>query len=194
MLFAVALILSFGIQRLKTEKFDFNMFVRKHLPSALYAYFQTISLCYKLILSTLLEPLLCTAQLDGIFVMLRNQSVTCYTDHWKHAVLPYMLPLAVLYCAILPVLFYSNRNNMNSPEFQKYFGFLINSYRSETYWSEFILVLKKALFLLVPEFVALKFSSSMKLFSSIIILIVFQIHLQYFQPYAQQILNRLSQQ
>lgn len=130
--------------------------------------------------------------------MLRDPSVQCYSDHWKSVVLPFIVPLGLLYGLCLPLgislLLYSNRNAINSPRFQSNFGFLTKSYRADVYWYELVLVLKKALFLLIPDFIALKYSSSMKLFASIVILIVFQILLQHFKPYDKSVLNRLAQQ
>lgn len=198
-LFLMALLVSGVVEYIrKNSAFSPSLFISTHLPSAVYGYFQIIILFYTLIVSTLLEPFLCSAQVDETFIMQRNPSVQCYSDLWQRNVLPYVVPLGLLYFIVLPfvVLFllYWNRGKTDLPMFQNYFGFLTKSYRREVYWYEVAVVLKKVLFMTVPEFLALKFSMSMKLFASVLILVFFHIHFQHFQPYSQEILNRLSQQ
>jgi hypothetical protein len=198
-IFLMVLLVSAVLQKMRLRNaFDWGVFVSKRLSSAVYGYLQLISILYTLMVSALLEPFLCSAQVDGTYTMLRNPSVQCYTDIWQRNVLPYLIPLGLLYCVALPfglfVLLFLNRHKTDSANFQNYFGFLTRSYRREVYWYELAVILKKVLFITVPEFLALNFSMSMKLFSSILILVFFHIHFQLHQPYSQENLNRLTQQ
>lgn len=163
-----------------------------------YGYFQTVNVLYTLLIAALLEPFFCIAQVDGTYTMSANPSVQCYSDTWKHKVLSYFVPLGCLYGLVFPVrvfvVLYFNRKTIDSARFENFFGFLTNSCRREMYWYELEVILNKVVFMLVPEFLALKFSLSLKLFSSTIILVAFHMNLQHFKPYNQEILNKLSLQ
>lgn len=145
-------------------------------------YFQAINVFYTLIISAVVEPFLCSPQNDGSYMMVKNPSVQCFSDDWKKVLYFYIIPMGILWGLLLPVatsiLLFKNRRRIESPYFLNYFGFLTQSYRPELYWYEMIMILKKVLFMIVPEFLALKSFMSLKLLSSVIILISFQVHFE----------------
>lgn len=165
--------------------------------SFIYGYLQSIVIIYTLLMSTLVEPFFCLAQADGTYTMVKNPSIQCYSDSWNQNVYKNVFPFGFLYGILIPLglslVLYIYRKDIDSSNFKSRFGFLTSSYRRECYWYELVAIGKRVLFMLLPEFIALRFSTSIKLFTSLIILIVFQIHFGYFQPCNEEILNILSQ-
>jgi hypothetical protein len=132
---------------------------------------------------------------DGTSVMAKNSSVQCFSSTWKMHVYSYVIPFGVLYGLVVPAflsyILYTNRGNIESESFQNSFGFLTKRYRRDVYWFELVTILRRVLFLLVPEFLGLRFSMSMKLFASMLISIAFQMYFSSVKPYKVSALNEL---
>lgn len=87
-IFLMILLLSAVLQKIRMQNsFDPTLFISKHFSSAIHGCFQIIIIFYTLIVSILLEPFLCFAQVDEAFIMLRNSAVQCYTGIWRNSYL-----------------------------------------------------------------------------------------------------------
>jgi hypothetical protein len=170
--------------------------IKNGLDPYIYGYLMILNVLYTMILAAIFEPLFCFSQPDGTLTMVKNPAVECYSSEWQFNVYAFLIPACIFYAFIVPTalirLLYKNRTKIQDPKFISRYGFLVNSYKHNLYWYEIVLIFKKVLFVIVPEFLAIKVSISIKQYSGLIILIGFLMIDQIMLPYKGENENRLS--
>lgn len=113
---------------------------------------------YTLVISASIQPLNCILQSDGTYLMGRNPSEFCYTDEWYSSiggVIFFIFVYAGIFPICLAIFYWKNNKNLDSIEFISQFEVLMKPYRRGCYWWEIVVMIRKAAFVAVLDFLDL---------------------------------------
>ena len=122
----------------------------------IYASVSVCSFSYTFLLKTTCEPLNCIERLDKKWVMRHAPSIFCYEPAWETR-LPLVILNLILYLVVCPllliwILFYYKVQDKRCVDFLEKFGRLTIPYRTNFYWWELIIILRKAIFVVIIDF------------------------------------------
>jgi hypothetical protein len=150
---------------------------------------------YTLVISATVQPLNCTKQTDGTYLMTKNPNQNCYTDQWRKdlgGVIFFLLLYAFFFPAGLAYLFWKNKDNLDTADFAVRFGTLVRPYRRGCYWWELVTMLKRAGFVIVLDFLQIGSSRFTVYYVALCTLFFFLWVDIAFAPYATRDYNRFS--
>jgi hypothetical protein len=136
--------------------------------------------------SSALGPFVCISRDDGTHSIAKYPSQRCYDQEWKQNVAPALLFLfgfSVIFPVSLMFMFFLNRKKVSSDEFVVRYGLLIQPYRNEYYYWEFIVVIKRCIIVMLNDFFLQDKSYSVKYMSTIGVLLFFVFLDVFCRPY-----------
>ncbi len=151
---------------------------------------------FTFIASKVLGPLECYQQPDKSFTMVLSPSLRCYEGDWNANYASVIL-FSFLYLGLIPVLIlfvfvkYRASEKRKTPIFLARYGSLVRPYKSNLYFWELVLSIKKFLFVILVKVLA-GVGISLRLFYLICTLLFFILFENYFLPFKTNYLNGLN--
>lgn len=174
LLSAISLITAYKkfTQRIRSHVSLSTVFVEKFFE--FYSFASVVM--FTSVIYTSLSPLQCyqVGESDTYF-MYKNPSMECYDGRWNFH-LPLVCIFVVLYCFALPLscaaVFARNRHNIQEEWFVRRYGSMIRRYRPWFFWWEFVVMLKKLIFVVSLHYLVLSNNGSANFFVSICVLLI----------------------
>jgi hypothetical protein len=159
-------------------------------------FFTVVVSLYAFIVSSTVGPLVCQKQADGRYTMIHSPSELCYSGDWNRY-LPAVVIFGLLYCIMFPAMviwyFWKHHKDLDDPEFVLKFGSLTSAYRRKYFYWEFFSMTKRALFVLISEFLgANKSDYIVRLCLTTSIVAVFSFLDAYCRPYSTRAFNLIA--
>lgn len=110
---------------------------------------------YSFLVSNASKPFNCKLQPDGTYTMAKSPSERCFTGKWnQYSGLSYifLIVYGLFFPAGLAISFVRYRKNLDHSEFRRKFGHLVSSYKRRFFFWELVLMLKKAGFSSINDF------------------------------------------
>jgi hypothetical protein len=149
---------------------------------------------YTLLISTLVQPFNCTKQFDGTLTMTKAPSNKCFDSVWNQN-LPAVIFFILLYGISIPLImiwiFYKNRDNIFNADFLVRYSSLTAPYRPKFFYFEIVIMLKRALFAVMNDFLSVT-SYTARYFTAVGTLLFFFWIGILAMPYQDRNLNLLS--
>jgi hypothetical protein len=131
---------------------------------------------YALFMNTLLEPFRCLRQSDDVYVSASDPSTKCFDAEWKRNLI-FVIPTLFFYLIVFPLglgfVLRSNRRNLDTEKGLVRYGFLIRLYKSQFYFWDIVVMLKRAFFFVSLNFFTNSESANSKTFFSIAVIFIF---------------------
>jgi hypothetical protein len=193
-LFAV-MALTFVIRHYLGKRFA-RLAVKGHksLSRRIFALFSFLVIAlYTFSVSSVFAPFNCQKQPDGSRTIAKYAAIKCFEGAWMRKI-GTITVFVFIYVFLIPlylvVLFYWNRKDLE--KFAAVFPNLISPYRREYFYWELVLMLRKAMFVVLSDFMTLSTSYLTRFFVSIGLLCVFFWLDVSFSPYRNDELNLLQ--
>jgi hypothetical protein len=148
---------------------------------------------YTFSISAVFSPFACVSQPDGTQTLAKYPGTKCFESSWMRKIY-YIVIFALIYCVFIPVflvvLFYRHRNDLD--KFSARFTNLVSPYKREFFYWELVLMMRKALFMVLNDFLTLSSGYLARFFVGIGLLCAFLWCDAVFRPYRNDELNFLQ--
>lgn len=141
--------IGFIATRLNRRKIDSSSLSQaSYLEKSISTFVVVLSTLYTFVLSSIFSAFRCFKQDDGSFTLLSSPSLDCYDETWYSNL--YVIVLGVLIIMIVPILLllilFKHQQNRFGNHYYWKFGVLISAYKPKFYYWEFVLLMRKTIF------------------------------------------------
>jgi hypothetical protein len=130
---------------------------------------------YTFLFMGVMSPFKCIKS-ESYYVFLDLPGVKCFDAAW-FSWLPVVILFMIFYGFILPaivvILLFKNRHNMQSGYFQRLFGSFVRPFKEEFYWWGLVFAFKRTTFGMVSAFMKLRDAETLSVFITILLLSAF---------------------
>jgi hypothetical protein len=188
-----AMSLTFIVKDLLARKFP-RLYTTIALSRRVFTLFSFLIITlYTFSVSSVFTPFACVPQSDGSRTLAKYPGMKCFDNLWMERV-PYIVVFICIYCIIIPVflvlLFYRNRHDLDG--FTARFQNLVAPYKRDYFYWELVFMVRKAVFVLLNDFLTSTSGYLARFFVGIGLLCVFLWCDAFIRPYRNDELNFLQ--